>query len=83
MCVCACLISTAAQFIYSRQDSRQSRQVEPLEEEEHEEEVEMPTSPAVLQTLDPLMQGAAARQQLTGNGLGKVSECQERAGHKK
>ncbi|KAM9444603.1 HBS1-like protein isoform 1-T1 [Clarias gariepinus] len=49
--------ATAAQFIYSRQDSRQ-RQVEPLEEEEeHEEEVEMPTSPMVTQMLDPMTQG--------------------------
>ncbi|XP_060749533.1 HBS1-like protein isoform X2 [Tachysurus vachellii] len=49
--------ATAAQFIYSRQDSRQTRQVEPLEEEEHEEEEEeMPTSPSVTQTLDPLIQ---------------------------
>ncbi|XP_047663569.1 uncharacterized protein LOC113635267 isoform X2 [Tachysurus fulvidraco] len=47
----------SAQFIYSRQDSRQTRQVEPLEEEEHEEEEEeMPTSPSVTQTLDPLTQ---------------------------
>ncbi|KAF4077945.1 hypothetical protein AMELA_G00193920 [Ameiurus melas] len=49
--------ATAAQFIYSRQDSRQTRQVEPLEEEEHEEEEEMPTSPSITQTLDPLTQG--------------------------
>ncbi|XP_030641832.1 HBS1-like protein [Chanos chanos] len=48
--------ATAAQFIYSRQDSRQ-RQVETLEEQEHEEEEEMPTSPTITHTLDPLEQG--------------------------
>ncbi|KAF5896722.1 HBS1-like protein isoform X1, partial [Clarias magur] len=49
--------ATAAQFIYSRQDSRQ-RQVEPLEEEEEqEEEEEMPTSPTFTQMLDPMTQG--------------------------
>nr|XP_055043801.1 HBS1-like protein isoform X2 [Misgurnus anguillicaudatus] len=49
--------ATAAQFIYSRQDSRHARQVEPLEEAEDEEEEEMPTSPAITHTLDPLEQG--------------------------
>ncbi|MCJ8741430.1 hypothetical protein PDJAM_G00070730 [Pangasius djambal] len=44
--------ATAAQFIYSRQDSRQTRQVEPLEEEEHEEEEKIPTSPTFTQILD-------------------------------
>lgn len=51
---------TAAQFIYSRQDSRQGRQVEPLEEEEHEEE-EIPASPAITHMLDPLEQGAVKK----------------------
>ncbi|XP_062871020.1 HBS1-like protein isoform X2 [Trichomycterus rosablanca] len=49
--------ATAAQFIYSRQDSRQARQVEPLEEEEHEEEEEIPASPSATLVLDPLEQG--------------------------
>uniref|UniRef100_A0A4W4EUN5 HBS1-like protein n=1 Tax=Electrophorus electricus TaxID=8005 RepID=A0A4W4EUN5_ELEEL len=50
--------ATAAQFIYSRQDSRHTQQVEPLEEEEHEEEEdEMPVSPSVAHMLDPLEQG--------------------------
>ncbi|XP_065141535.1 HBS1-like protein isoform X2 [Paramisgurnus dabryanus] len=49
--------ATAAQFIYSRQDSRHARQVEPLEEAEDEEEEEMPTSPTITHTLDPLEQG--------------------------
>ncbi|XP_076874765.1 HBS1-like protein isoform X2 [Brachyhypopomus gauderio] len=50
--------ATAAQFIYSRQDSRHTVQVEPLEEEEHEEEEEeMPTSPTITHMLDPLEQG--------------------------
>ncbi|XP_043080422.1 HBS1-like protein isoform X3 [Puntigrus tetrazona] len=50
--------ATAAQFIYSRQDSRQTRHVETLEEAEYEEEEEeMPTSPSVAGTLDPLQQG--------------------------
>ncbi|XP_056095844.1 HBS1-like protein isoform X2 [Rhinichthys klamathensis goyatoka] len=50
--------ATAAQFIYSRQDSRQARHVETVEEAEYEEEeVEMPTSPSITSTLDPLKQG--------------------------
>ncbi|XP_056588609.1 HBS1-like protein isoform X2 [Triplophysa dalaica] len=49
--------ATAAQFIYSRQDSRHARQVEPLEEAEFEEEEEMPTIPTITNTLDPLEQG--------------------------
>ncbi|KAA0707241.1 HBS1-like protein ERFS [Triplophysa tibetana] len=49
--------ATAAQFIYSRQDSRHARQVEPLEEAEVEEEEEMPTIPTITNTLDPLEQG--------------------------
>ncbi|XP_057219444.1 HBS1-like protein isoform X2 [Triplophysa rosa] len=49
--------ATAAQFIYSRQDSRHARQVEPLEEAEFEVEDEMPTSPTITNTLDPLEQG--------------------------
>ncbi|XP_066528488.1 HBS1-like protein isoform X2 [Hoplias malabaricus] len=49
--------ATAAQFIYSRQDSRQTRHVEPLEEEENEEEEETPTSPTITHMLDPLEQG--------------------------
>ncbi|XP_050951866.1 HBS1-like protein isoform X1 [Labeo rohita] len=50
--------ATAAQFIYSRQDSRQARHVETLEEAEYEEEEEeMPTSPTITSTLDPLQQG--------------------------
>ncbi|XP_026055688.1 HBS1-like protein isoform X2 [Carassius auratus] len=50
--------ATAAQFIYSRQDSRQARHVETLEEAEYEEEEEeMPTSPSIAGTLDPLQQG--------------------------
>lgn len=59
MCAFVLHFFTAAQFIYSRQDSRPTRQVEPLEEEEHEEEEEMPTSPATTHVLDPLAQGAA------------------------
>lgn len=48
----------AAQFIYSRQDSRQARHVETLEEAEYEEEEEeTPTSPTIAGTLDPLQQG--------------------------
>lgn len=48
----------AAQFIYSRQDSRQSRHVETVEEAEYEEEEEeMPTSSIIAGTLDPLQQG--------------------------
>ncbi|XP_048035244.1 LOW QUALITY PROTEIN: HBS1-like protein [Megalobrama amblycephala] len=50
--------ATAAQFIYSRQDSRQARHVETVEEEVYEEEEEeMPTSPIITSTLDPLQQG--------------------------
>ncbi|XP_067301945.1 HBS1-like protein isoform X2 [Pseudorasbora parva] len=50
--------ATAAQFIYSRQDSRQARHVETVEEAEYEEEEEeMPTSPSITSTLDPLQQG--------------------------
>ncbi|TRY87003.1 hypothetical protein DNTS_009113 [Danionella cerebrum] len=50
--------ATAAQFIYSRQDSRQTRPVETLEEAEYEEEEEeLPTSPTITSTLDPLQQG--------------------------
>uniref|UniRef100_A0A8C1JMM1 HBS1-like protein n=1 Tax=Cyprinus carpio TaxID=7962 RepID=A0A8C1JMM1_CYPCA len=45
-------------FIYSRQDSRQARHVETLEEAEYEEEEEeTPTSPTIAGTLDPLQQG--------------------------
>uniref|UniRef100_A0A8C1SGY4 HBS1-like translational GTPase n=1 Tax=Cyprinus carpio TaxID=7962 RepID=A0A8C1SGY4_CYPCA len=44
-------------FIYSRQDSRQARHVETLEEAEYEEEEEeTPTSPTIAGTLDPLQQ---------------------------
>uniref|UniRef100_A0A8C2DJF0 HBS1-like translational GTPase n=1 Tax=Cyprinus carpio TaxID=7962 RepID=A0A8C2DJF0_CYPCA len=44
-------------FIYSRQDSRQARHVETLEEAEYEEEEEdMPTSDTIASTLDPLQQ---------------------------
>lgn len=68
-CVCLCLISTAAQFIYSRQDSRQTRQVEPLEEEEHEEEEEMPTSPTITQMLDPQARGASINPEIDLKGL--------------
>ncbi|NP_001295477.1 HBS1-like protein [Danio rerio] len=50
--------ATAAQFIYSRQDSRQARHVETVEEAEYEEEEEeMPTSPTMTSTLDSLQQG--------------------------
>lgn len=49
--------ATAAQFIYSRQDSRQARHVETVEEAEYEEEEEeMPTSPTMTSTLDSLQQ---------------------------
>ncbi len=55
--VCGFMFFIAAQFIYSRQDSRQARHVETLEEAEYEEEEEMPTSPIIAGTLDPLQQG--------------------------
>ncbi len=56
--VCGFMLFIAAQFIYSRQDSRQARHVETLEEAEFEEEEEaMPTSPTIASTLDPLQQG--------------------------
>lgn len=49
--------ATAAQFIYSRQDSRQRREVETLEEEEHEEQEEMDDSPSITNPLSTEDQG--------------------------